>query len=168
VCFTPVEKYVDVEKYAYNVNKLCQKVGLETWIWRQIVTSQRAHTKYKWPPCAWMKPPMKIFCVRHWTCWPPRANSFNFYFVLCAVNSCSTSLVHFCCNLRDLFITPLTVKDVISFSFNPLATFLMREVYQFVPLFRTAQYKSLSLYAFMKLPWRAAVISNSFFHCSGI
>jgi len=46
----------------------------------------------------------------------------------------------------------------ISFSFNPLATFLMREVYQFVPLFRTAQYKSLSLYAFMKLPWRAAVV----------
>jgi len=25
---------VDVEKYAYNVNKPCQMVGLETLIWR--------------------------------------------------------------------------------------------------------------------------------------
>ena len=40
---------VDAEKYAYYVNKLRQNVGLETWTWRQIVTSQRAHTKYKWP-----------------------------------------------------------------------------------------------------------------------
>ena len=39
---------VDVEKYAYYVNKLRQNVGLETWKWRQIVTSQTAHTK--WPP----------------------------------------------------------------------------------------------------------------------
>ena len=29
---------VDVEKYAYYVNKLLQNVGLETWKWRQIVT----------------------------------------------------------------------------------------------------------------------------------
>ena len=36
------------EEYAYYVNKLPQNVGLETWIWRQIVTSQRAHAKYKW------------------------------------------------------------------------------------------------------------------------
>jgi len=42
---------VDVEKCAYYVNKLCQSVGLETGKWRQIVTSQTAHTKYKWPPC---------------------------------------------------------------------------------------------------------------------
>jgi len=41
---------VRVEEYAYDVNKLRQNVGLETWIWRQIVTSQMAHTKYKWPP----------------------------------------------------------------------------------------------------------------------
>ena len=41
---------VDVEKYAYYVNKLHQNVGLETWKWRQIVTSQTAHTKYKWSP----------------------------------------------------------------------------------------------------------------------
>ena len=34
----------------YYVNKLRQNVGLETWIWRQIVTSQTTHTKYKWPP----------------------------------------------------------------------------------------------------------------------
>ena len=34
----------------YYVNKLSQNVGLETWKWREIVTSQTAHTKYKWPP----------------------------------------------------------------------------------------------------------------------
>jgi len=40
---------VRVEDYAYYfVNKLRMK----TWIWRQIVTSQTAHTKYKWPPYA--------------------------------------------------------------------------------------------------------------------
>jgi len=49
---------VDVEKYAYYVNKLRRNVGLETWLWRQIVTSQTAHTKYKWPPYAneWSPP----------------------------------------------------------------------------------------------------------------
>ena len=41
---------VHVEEYAYYVNKLRQNVGLETWKWRQIVTSQTAHTKCKWPP----------------------------------------------------------------------------------------------------------------------
>ena len=41
---------VDVEKCAYYVNKRRQNVGLETCKWRQIVTSQTAHTKYKWPP----------------------------------------------------------------------------------------------------------------------
>jgi len=29
-----------VEEYAYYVNKLCHNIGLETWICRQIVTSQ--------------------------------------------------------------------------------------------------------------------------------
>ena len=54
-----------------NICTICQqtspKVGLETWLWRQIVTSETAHTKYKWPPYAieWI-PPMKIFCIRHW------------------------------------------------------------------------------------------------------
>jgi len=43
-------KGVDVEKYAFYVNKLRQNVGLETSKWRQTVTSQTAHTKYKWPP----------------------------------------------------------------------------------------------------------------------
>jgi len=59
---------VRVEEYAYYVNKLCQNVGLEIWIWRQIVTSQRPHTKYKWPPYAtkW-NASMKIFCFRHAT-----------------------------------------------------------------------------------------------------
>jgi len=32
------------------VKKLRQNLGLETWKWRQIVTSQTANTKYKWPP----------------------------------------------------------------------------------------------------------------------
>jgi len=45
---------VCVEEYAYYVNKLC----LKTWIWCQIVTSQTARTKYKWPPSAteWTPP----------------------------------------------------------------------------------------------------------------
>jgi len=34
----------------YYVDKLRQNVGLETWQWRQIVKSQAAQTKYKWPP----------------------------------------------------------------------------------------------------------------------
>jgi len=29
-----------------------ENVGLEKWAWRQIVTSQTAHTKYKWLPYA--------------------------------------------------------------------------------------------------------------------
>jgi len=41
-----------VEEYAYCVNNLPQNIGSETWIWRQILTSQTAHTKYKWPPYA--------------------------------------------------------------------------------------------------------------------
>jgi len=48
---------VCVEKYTCCVNKL----RLKTWIRRQIVTSQTAHTKYKWPPSAteW-RPPWKF------------------------------------------------------------------------------------------------------------
>jgi len=41
-----------VEEYANYVNKLRQNVGLEIWIWRQIVTPQTAHIKYKWPSYA--------------------------------------------------------------------------------------------------------------------
>jgi len=50
-----------VEQYAYCVNELCQSVGLETSIWRQIATSQTAQTKYKLPPYAteW-NPPHEI------------------------------------------------------------------------------------------------------------
>ena len=59
--FTKIRR-VRVEEYAYYVNKL----RLKTWIWLQIVTSQRAHTKYKWPPYATEWNPMEIFCVRHW------------------------------------------------------------------------------------------------------
>jgi len=49
---------VRVEEYAYYVNKL----RLKTWIWRQMGTSQTAHTKYKWPPYAteWKHPPWKF------------------------------------------------------------------------------------------------------------
>jgi len=43
---------VRVEEYAYYVNKLRQNVGLEICIWRQIMPSQTAHTKYKWSPYA--------------------------------------------------------------------------------------------------------------------
>ena len=59
-----------VEEYAYYVNKLHQNVGLETWIWCQIVTSQTGHIIYKWLPYAteWT-PIIKIFCVRHWVHW---------------------------------------------------------------------------------------------------
>jgi len=64
---------VRVEEYAYYVNKLRRNFGLETLKWRQIVTSQTAHTKYKWPPyvTAW-NPPWKfsahatVGCV--WNC----------------------------------------------------------------------------------------------------
>ena len=53
---------VVVEEYAYYVNKLRQNVGLETWMCCQIVTSQTAHTKSKWPPHAteWKKNPWKF------------------------------------------------------------------------------------------------------------
>ena len=37
-----------VVEYAYYVSKLRQNVGLETWIWRQIVTPQTMRNKYKW------------------------------------------------------------------------------------------------------------------------
>ena len=49
---------VRVEEYACYVNKIRQNVGLETWLWRQSVTSQTAHTKYKGPPYAteWTPP----------------------------------------------------------------------------------------------------------------
>ena len=66
---------VDEEKYAYYVNKLRQNVGLEAGLWRQIVTLQRAHSKYKWSPYAteWT-PPWKFFAY---------ATVFNrFHFVL--------------------------------------------------------------------------------------
>ena len=35
---------VRVEEYAYYVNNLSQNIGLETWIWCQIVTSQKEPT----------------------------------------------------------------------------------------------------------------------------
>ena len=59
----------------YYVKKLRQNVGLETCKWREIVTSQTANTKYKWPrndpeP----NPPiMKIFCLRRWFRNPSRS-----------------------------------------------------------------------------------------------
>ena len=50
-----------VEEYANYVNKLRQNDGLETWIWRQIVMSQIAHTKYKWPSYSIEWNPHEIF-----------------------------------------------------------------------------------------------------------
>ena len=61
-------RIVCAEEYLHNVNNLRPNVGLETWIWRQIVTSQTTYIKYKWPPYAteWNLA-VKIFFVRHWT-----------------------------------------------------------------------------------------------------
>ena len=58
---------VDVEKYAYYVNTLRRNVGLEIWLWRQLVTSKQRTPNTNTTTCRWMKPSMKIFCVRH--CW---------------------------------------------------------------------------------------------------
>ena len=54
---------VHVEEHAYCVNKFRESIGLEPWIWRQIVTSQTGHTKYKWPPYAteWTTHPRESF-----------------------------------------------------------------------------------------------------------
>jgi len=41
-----------IEKCACFVKKLRLNIGLETGQWRQIVMSQRPHTKYKWLPHA--------------------------------------------------------------------------------------------------------------------
>jgi len=49
---------VDVEKYAYYVNKLRQNVALETWKLRQIVTWQTAHKCPPYDPEP--KPPWKF------------------------------------------------------------------------------------------------------------
>ena len=35
-----------------SISLFVNKLRLKTWICRQIVTSQTAHTKYKWPPSA--------------------------------------------------------------------------------------------------------------------
>jgi len=55
-----------VEEYTYYVNKLRPNVGLETWIWREIVTSHKDRTpqtnEHHMPL---NESPMKIFCVRH-------------------------------------------------------------------------------------------------------
>jgi len=37
-----------MKKCAYYLNKLRQSVSLEIGLWRQIMTSQTAHTKYKY------------------------------------------------------------------------------------------------------------------------
>jgi len=58
-----------VEEYAYYINKRRQNVGLKTCIWRQIVTSQQLTQIQMTTICHWMNPPMKIFCVRHWSYW---------------------------------------------------------------------------------------------------
>jgi len=55
---------VRVEEYACCVNKLRQNGGVETIIWRQIVTSQTAHTKYKWPLYA-----IELFCIVRCSCY---------------------------------------------------------------------------------------------------
>jgi len=51
-----------IEKRAYYANELRWNVGLETGLWRQIVTSQTAHNKYKCLPYAteWNPSPWKF------------------------------------------------------------------------------------------------------------
>ena len=65
-------RWVRAEEYAYCVNKLRQNVGLERWTWRQIVTSQRANSKYKWLPYAtdrnphenFLRTPLNYRCIK--------------------------------------------------------------------------------------------------------
>jgi len=38
----------------------------KTWIWREIMTSQTTHTKYKWHHTPLNETPIKFFWVRHW------------------------------------------------------------------------------------------------------
>ena len=54
----PIIRRVHVDQYCVLCQTLRQNVALETWIWRQIVTSLKAHTKDKWPPYAteWTPP----------------------------------------------------------------------------------------------------------------
>ena len=71
---------VRVEDNAYYVKKHRQNFGLVTWTWCQILTSQIADTKYKWPPSTieW-NPPHENFlrmplilagnAARQWHCW---------------------------------------------------------------------------------------------------
>ena len=78
--------------------RINKNFGLETWIWRHIVMSQTEHSKYKRPPYAseW-KPPMNIFCVRHW---------FHLTFpVAQLLNKCICE-VH---KLNDIFSFPLNL-----------------------------------------------------------
>jgi len=56
-CNDTQNKGVSVDEYAYYVNKRRQNVGLETWIWRQIVRSQKtAHHKHMTTICHWTPP----------------------------------------------------------------------------------------------------------------
>ena len=95
---------VRVEKYTYYVNKLHQNVGLETWIWRQIMTSQRLPTTNKWPPYAtdW-NPPWKISAYA--TAWHSHTTSSGWFllssrccynFIHLHVLSCKSHDVDFC------------------------------------------------------------------------
>jgi len=59
---------VGVEEYAYYINTLHQNVGLATGIWASNCDVTKSAHQMKMPTIYhWMKPPMKIFCVRHWT-----------------------------------------------------------------------------------------------------
>ena len=54
-------------KCAYYVNKLRQNVGLETGLWVKLWRHNSAHQTQMTTLRHWMKRPMKIFCVRHWS-----------------------------------------------------------------------------------------------------
>jgi len=85
----------------YFVNKLRQNVSLETWTWRQIVTSQTAHTKYKWPPYDPEPPPPNENFLR--TPLPEKerlGDAYTFLKVLPNVHECKLSINIF---LRNIF-----------------------------------------------------------------
>ena len=64
--------------------------GNMTMTWRQIVTSQTVHTKYKCPQHAteW-KPSMKTFCVRH--CIPGWDQARSDIYIITSPDPCTTS-----------------------------------------------------------------------------
>jgi len=100
----------------------------KTLVWKheydvkEIVTSQTAHTKYKWPPCHSMKPaPMKNFCERHCSCGNAKRSLQNP--AIEQRNSKITSLNQAsCCNLSLFSAFYKTVETGAVFDMDGFAT----------------------------------------------